>query len=186
MKHLIMAAPSSSHYRARMRTSTTTKPTWQARRSSRQILILISAAVLLAMIGTCLVGQLVLYVLMPHGALYQHNLLSRLSADYHAWEIGAIPLIPPPNAQAVLAAERDNSVFTLDPVVVPVAILAPAAAIVPTISTPTPTARPTPVPQPAAPSAELVPESADVPTTPAATLLPNMTANVPTAGITNT
>src|SRR3954467_6933316 len=108
-----------------MRTSTATKPTWRARHSSRQLMILISAAVLLAMIGTCLVGQLVLYVLMPHGALYQHNLLSRLSADYHAWELGALPLIPPPNPQAVLAAERDNSVGTLDSAVVPVAILVP-------------------------------------------------------------
>src|SRR5258705_8356148 len=97
-----------------MQTNTTITPTSRARRSSRQLLILISAAVLLAMLGTCLVGQLVLYVLMPHGALYQHNLLSRLSANYHAWEIGAIPLIPPPNAQAALAAERDNSVFTID------------------------------------------------------------------------
>src|SRR4051794_33825833 len=168
MKHLIMAAPSSSHYRARMRTSTTTKPTWQARRSSRQILILISAAVLLAMIGTCLVGQLVLYVLMPHGALYQHNLLSQLSANYHAWEIGAIPLIPPPNAQAALAAERDNSVFALDPAVVPVAVLAPAAPITLAISTPTPTARPTFVPQSVASSTELTPESTHTPTTAAA------------------
>src|SRR5258706_6783179 len=106
-----------------MQTNNTTKPTSRARHSSRQLLILISAAVLLAMIGTCLVGQLVLYVLMPHGAFYQHNLLSRLSADYHAWELGAIPLIPPPNAQAVLAAERDNSVFVIDPAIVPVAIL---------------------------------------------------------------
>src|SRR5215212_8622769 len=107
-----------------MQTNTTSKPTSRARHSSRHLLILISAAVLLAMIGTCLVGQLVLYLQMPHGKLYQHDLLSRLSADYNAWELGAIPLIPPPNAQSVLAAERDNSVFTLDPVVVPVAILA--------------------------------------------------------------
>src|SRR6266540_1828541 len=92
-----------------MQTSTTTKPTSRARRSSRQLMLLISAAVLLAMIGTCLVGQLVLYIIMPHGALYQHNLLSRLSADYHAWDIGAIPLIPPPNAQAALAAEDRKS-----------------------------------------------------------------------------
>src|SRR6476620_4055988 len=119
-----------------MRNTSTTTPTWRARRSTRQLLILISAAVLLAMIGTCLVGQLVLYVLMPHGALYQHNLLSRLSANYHAWEIGAIPLIPPPNAQAALAAERDNSAFALDPAVVPVAVLAPAVPIAPAISTP--------------------------------------------------
>src|SRR4051812_37178580 len=124
-----------------MQTSTTTTTTSPARRSSRQILILISAAVLLAMIGTCLVGQLVLYVLMPHGALYQHNLLSRLSANYHAWEFSSIPLIPPPNAQAVLAAERDNNVFPIDPAVVPVAILAPAAPIAPALSTPTPTAQ---------------------------------------------
>src|SRR5690349_22342652 len=110
-----------------MRTSATTKPTLQARRSSRQILLLISAAVLVAMIGTCMVGQLVLYVLMPHGAFYQHNLISRLSADYRAWELGALPLIPPPNSQAVLAAERDNSALPIDPGVVPVAVLAAPA-----------------------------------------------------------
>src|SRR4051794_13375201 len=185
MKHLIMAAPSSSHYRARMRTSTTTKPTWQARRSSRQILILISAAVLLAMIGTCLVGQLVLYVLMPHGALYQHNLLSRLSADYHAWEIGAIPPIPPPNAQAVLAAERDNSVLTVDPAVVPVAILAPADLIAPPTSTPTPTARPTPAPQPVAPSAERTPDGGNEPTMPVASLPLGATASATSSSASN-
>src|SRR6266508_2189839 len=132
-----------------MQTSTTTKPTSRAPRSSRQLMLLISAAVLLAMIGTCLVGQLVLYVLMPHGALYQHNLLSRLSADYHAWEVGAIPPIPPPNAQAVLA---------------------PADPIAPAISTPTPTARPTPAPQPTAPSADRTPDGGNAPTTPAASL----------------
>src|SRR5215207_9081386 len=142
-----------------MHTSTTTTPTLRARHSSRQLLILISAAVLLAMIGTCLVGQLVLYVLMPHGALYQHNLLSRLSANYHAWEIGTIPLIPPPNAQAALAAERDNSMFTIDPAVVPVAILAPAAPVAPVISSPTPTARPTTTPQPSTPAAGSLPEN---------------------------
>src|SRR5215216_4819391 len=131
-----------------MQTNTTTTPTSRARHSSRQLLILISAAVLLAMIGTCLVGQLVLYVLIPHGAFYQHNLLSRLSADYHAWEIGAIPLIPPPNPQAALAAERDSGVFTLDPAVVPVAVLAPAAPIAAVTSTPTPTVRPNIASQP--------------------------------------
>ena len=169
-----------------MRNKSTTTPTWRARRSTRQLLILISAAVLLAMIGTCLVGQLVLYVLMPHGALYQHNLLSRLRADYHAWEIGAIPLIPPPNAQAVLAAERDNSIFALDSAVVPVAILVPAAPIAPILSSPTPTARPTPTPQPVAPAADPSPDSGDVPTTSAATLLPSATASATIGGSPNT
>ncbi|HJZ46415.1 MAG TPA: hypothetical protein VKE41_04590, partial [Roseiflexaceae bacterium] len=109
-----------------MRTTSTTKPASRARRSSRQLFILIAAAVMLAMIGTCVVGQLVLYVLMPHGALYQHNLLSRLNADYRAWEAGSIPMIPPPNPLAALAADRDNSALPIDPAVVPVAILIPA------------------------------------------------------------
>ncbi len=141
-------------------------------------MILIGAAVLLAMIGTCLVGQLVLYVLMPHGAIYQHNLLSRLSADYHAWELGAIPLIPPPNAQAALAAERDNSVFSIDPAVVPVAILAPVAPIAPAISSPTPTARPTLAPQPEAPTPE--PHPAPTPDAPTPEPHPAPTPEAPT------
>src|SRR5215208_6605942 len=158
-----------------MQTSTTSKPTSRARHSSRQLLILISAAVLLAMIGTCLVGQLVLYLQMPHGRIYRHDLLSRLSADYNAWELGTIPLIPPPNAQSVLAAERDNNLPAVDPIVVPVAILAPVAPIAAAVSSPTPTARPTPAPPAAAPSAEATPASADTPTMPATALLPTST-----------
>src|SRR5689334_13562080 len=130
------------------RTTTSSSPTRPRRRLLGPV---IGAAVLAALVGTCCVGQLVVYLLLPHGALYPHDLLSRLGADYQAWQPDMLALIPPPNPAAALAAERDQTSVASELGVVPVAVLGvePAPSTTPTPAAPAATLAP-PEPAPAA------------------------------------
>src|SRR5512145_2720379 len=128
----------------------TTTSTLQRRESDNRLLIgLVAVIVLMAALASYGIGQLVLVVVTPHGLLYPHSLLTKLSADYHPWNKPSLIPVPPLNPQAAAAVEHDNRpVEGIRRGIVPAAILPlfnrqSAVAAAPTLA---PTASPTPLP----------------------------------------
>src|SRR5262245_9389996 len=95
----------------------------------------------------CGISRLVLTFVSPNGEVFPQGLLTKLVADYQPWDIGKLPILPPPNPQAALAAERAFVPTEPVPGVVPVAVLDPPATTAQpdlVFAPPTPTGPPAP------------------------------------------
>ena len=74
----------------------------QQQRDRRLLLFLMLIVLFFGLTGVSLIGELMLRLVTPYGAIYPQSLLARLSADYTAWD-SAIISLPPLNPQAAVA-----------------------------------------------------------------------------------